>query len=117
MALSQSCQLTSVNNGKKSSTHSNKIPLFKRKKTQEINDELDSVCREASPSFATVENWVAEYKRGRTSVFDECSGSSKIVITDDRIDLVQQTVMEYRRLTVEKIAEACGILSEWAHKI
>ncbi|XP_077255973.1 prostate tumor-overexpressed gene 1 protein-like [Temnothorax americanus] len=44
---------------------------LKRKNTQEIKDELDSVYGEASPSFTTVKHWVAEYKRGRTSILDE----------------------------------------------
>lgn len=91
---------------------------LKGKKTQEIKDELDSVYGEASPSFTTVKHWVAEYKRGRTSILDEeRSGRPKTATTDEMVDLVHQTVMEDRRLTVKDIAEACGISSERVHKI
>ena len=62
---------------------------LKGKKTQEIKDELDSVYGEASPSFTTVKHWVAEYKRGRTSIFDEeRSGRPKTATTDEMVDLV-----------------------------
>src|SRR5580765_3411754 len=91
---------------------------LKGKKTQEIKDELDSVYGEASPSFTTVKHWVAEYKRGRTSILDEeRSGRPKTATTDEMVDLVHRTVMEDRRLTVKDIAEACGISSERVHKI
>ena len=86
---------------------------LKEKKTQEIKDELDSVYAEASPSITTVKYWVAEYKRGRTSILDEeRSGRPKTATTDEMVDLVHQTVMEDRRLTLTDIAEACGISSE-----
>ena len=91
---------------------------LKEKKTQEIKDELDSVYGEASPSFTTVKYWVAEYKRGRTSILDEeRSGRPKTATTDEMVDLVHQTVMEDRRLTLTDIAEACGISSERVYKI
>ena len=91
---------------------------MKGKKTQEINDELYSVYGKVSPSFATVKNWVAEYKRGRTSVFnEERSGRPKTATTDERVDLAHQTVMEDRRLTVKEITEVCGISSERVHKV
>ena len=62
---------------------------LKGEKMQEIKDELDSVYSEASPSFAIVKNWVAEYKRSRTSVFqEECSSRPKTATTVRRIDLV-----------------------------
>lgn len=91
---------------------------LKGKKTQEIKDELDSVYAEASPSFITVKHWVAEYKRSRTSILDEeRSGRPKTATTDEMVDLMHQTVMEDHRLTVKDIAQACGISSEWVHKI
>ena len=73
---------------------------------------------EAFPSFATVKNWVAEYKRDRTSIFDEeRSKRPKTTTTDERVDLVDQTVMQDRRLTLKEIAEAYGLSSEQVHKV
>lgn len=95
-----------------------KFLYLKGKKTQEIKDELDSVYGKASPSFTTVKHWVAEYKRGRTSIYDEeHSGRPKTVSTNEIVDLVHRTVMEDRRLIVKEIAEACGISCERLHKI
>ena len=54
-----------------------------------------------------------EYKRGRISDFvEERSGRPKTATTDVRVDLVHQTVMEDRRLTVKVIAKACAISSK-----
>ena len=38
---------------------------------KEIEDELDLVHGTSAPSFATVYNWLNEFKRGRTSTKDE----------------------------------------------
>jgi len=37
----------------------------------EIKERLDAVYGDSSPSMATVKNGLNEFKRGRTSVFDE----------------------------------------------
>ncbi|KYN13635.1 hypothetical protein ALC57_14173 [Trachymyrmex cornetzi] len=37
----------------------------------QIKAELDAVYEDPAPSFATVKRWVAEFKRGRTSVTDD----------------------------------------------
>ena len=44
----------------------------------------------------------------------ECS---KTATTNERVELVHQTVMEDHRFTVKEIAEACGISSERVHKV
>uniref|UniRef100_A0A0K0EG22 HTH_48 domain-containing protein n=1 Tax=Strongyloides stercoralis TaxID=6248 RepID=A0A0K0EG22_STRER len=36
----------------------------------EIKADLDGTLGDSAPSFATVKNWVAEFKRGRTSTKD-----------------------------------------------
>ncbi|KYQ51718.1 hypothetical protein ALC60_09165 [Trachymyrmex zeteki] len=36
----------------------------------QIKAELDAVYGDSAPSFATVKRWVAEFKRGRTSLAD-----------------------------------------------
>ena len=67
-------------------------------KIQEIKDQLDSVYSETSHLFATVKNSVAEYRRDCKNFFDEeRSERPKTATTDERVDLVHQTVMEDRR--------------------
>lgn len=34
---------------------------------QEIHNDMVNVLGESAPSYATVKNWVAKFKRGRTS--------------------------------------------------
>lgn len=63
-----------------------------------------------------MKHWVADYKRDRTSILDEeRSGRLKTATTDEMVDLVHQTVMENRGLSVKDIAEACGMSSERVH--
>ena len=37
----------------------------------EIHNDMVNVLGESDPSYATVKNWVAQCKRGRTSIEDE----------------------------------------------
>ena len=37
---------------------------------QEIHNDMVNVLAESAPSYATVKNWIAEFKCGRTSVQD-----------------------------------------------
>ena len=43
---------------------------------KEIKAELDNVHSTSAPAFATVYNWVNEFKRGRTSTCDAPFGTS-----------------------------------------
>jgi len=47
------------------------ILVFGGKSHSEIKERLDAVYGDSSPSMATVKNWLNEFQRGRTSVFDE----------------------------------------------
>jgi histone-lysine N-methyltransferase SETMAR len=70
-----------------------KFFYLKGKTPIEIKVELDSVYGDAAPSFTTVKTWVAEFKRGRTSIFDEeRSGRPKTATTDEMIDYVHQMI-------------------------
>jgi len=53
------------------------------------------VYGDAASSFTIVKTWVAEFKYGRTSIFnEERSGRPKIATTDEMIDYVHQIVMD-----------------------
>jgi len=45
--------------------------FLKKKSNDEIKNELIEVYGESAPSISTIKYWTAEYRRGRTSIFDE----------------------------------------------
>ena len=60
----------------------------------------------------------AEFKRGRSSIFDEArSGSSKTATTDEMIDYLHEIVTNDRRLALREIKEAADNLYDRAHNI
>lgn len=77
---------------------------------KEIKAELDEVHGTSAPVFATVYNWVNEFKRGRTSTKDENrSGRPVEVSTPEMIDKIHDMVLSDRRIKVREIVEATGI--------
>ena len=60
--------------------------------------------------FATVYNWLNEFKRGRTPTKDEHrSGRPMEVTTPEMIDKIHDMVLSDRRIKVREIVEATGI--------
>ncbi|CAH2090560.1 unnamed protein product [Euphydryas editha] len=79
----------------------------------QIKEELDSTLKDSSPSYSTVKQWVSEFKKGRTSTFDEPrSGRPVEVTTPEMIGKIHMMVMEDRRLKVSEIAEATRTSTE-----
>ncbi|XP_018301783.1 uncharacterized protein, partial [Mycetomoellerius zeteki] len=65
----------------------------------QIKAELDAVYGDSAPSFATVKRWVAEFKRGRTSLADgERSGRPTTATTTDNIEEIHQMIIDNRRI-------------------
>ncbi|KAG5329130.1 SETMR methyltransferase, partial [Acromyrmex charruanus] len=62
---------------------------------KEIKAELDNVHSTSVPAFATVYNWVNEFKRGRTST---CDASPIETATPEIIDKVHDIVLTDRRV-------------------
>lgn len=70
---------------------------------------MDAVYGEPSPSMTTVRYWFHEFKRGRTSVFDEERlGRPSNVVTDELVEKVQDIIFAERRTKVREVAEAVG---------
>lgn len=77
---------------------------------KEIHEQLFEVYKDSSPSLATVYNWVAEFKRGRTSLEDDPrQGRPKSASTPEIIAKIQDMVLEDRRLTERDLVEAVDI--------
>ncbi|KAG5342012.1 GVQW3 protein, partial [Acromyrmex heyeri] len=84
---------------------------------KEIKVELDNVHSTSAPAFATVYNWVNEFKRGRTSTCDTlCSGRSIEAATPEIIDKVHDIVLTDRRVKVRELIEAIGTVISILHE-
>ncbi|KAG5338238.1 SETMR methyltransferase, partial [Acromyrmex charruanus] len=72
--------------------------------------ELDNVHSTSAPVFATVYNWVNEFKRGRTSTCDAlCSGRPIEAATPEIIHKIYDIVLTNRRVKVRELVETTGI--------
>jgi len=68
---------------------------------------------ELTPSYATVKNWVAQFKRG---YFSTCNtprpGRPKTVTTPETIDQIHELILEDRRISAKSIDEQLGTSRE-----
>ncbi|KAG5336736.1 SETMR methyltransferase, partial [Acromyrmex heyeri] len=78
---------------------------------KEIKAELDNVHSTSAPAFATVYNWVNEFKHGRTSTCDAPRSGRRPIeaATPEIIDKVHDIVLTDRRVKARELVEATGI--------
>ena len=68
---------------------------------------------EHAPSYATVKNWVAQFKRGDFSTCDAPRpGRPKTVTTKEIINQIHELILEDRRISAKSIAEQLVISRE-----
>ena len=83
------------------------------KAPKEIHDILIETLGEHAPSYATVKNWVAQFKRGD---FSTCvaprPGRPKTLTTPEIIDQIHELILEDRRTSAKSIAEQLRISRE-----
>ena len=88
-------------------------PPLQGKAPKEIHAILIETFREHAPSYATVKNWVAQYKR---CDFPTCDaprpGRPKTVTTQEIIDQTHELILEDCRILVKSIAEQLDISRE-----
>ena len=88
------------------------------KAPKEIHAILTETLGEHAPSYATVKNWVAQFKRGDFSTCDAPRpGRPKTVITPEMTDQIHELILEDRRILAKSIAEQLGISREWVGSI
>ena len=88
------------------------------KAPKEIHAILKETLGEHAPSYATIKNWVAQFKRGDISTCDAPRpGWPKTVTTPEIIDNIHETILEDCRILAKSIAEQLGITSEWVGSI
>jgi len=90
-----------------------KFFLLQGKVLKEIHAILTETLGEHAPSYATVKNWVAQFK---CSDFSTCDvphpGWPKTVKTLEVIDQIHKLILEDRRILSKSIAEQLGISPE-----
>jgi len=83
------------------------------KALKEIHAILTETLGERAPSYATVKNCVAQFKRGDISTCDAPRpGRPKTVTTPEVIDQIHELILEDRRISAKSIAEQLGISDE-----
>jgi len=83
------------------------------KAPKEIHTILTDTLGEHAPSYATVKNWVAQFKSGDFSTCDApCPVWPKTVTTPEIIDQIHELILEDRQISAISIAEQLGISSE-----
>jgi len=90
-----------------------KVTPLQGKAPKEIHAILTETLREHAPSYATVKNWVAKFKRGDFSTCDApCPRRPKTVTTTEIIDQIHELILEDHRISAKSIAEQLGISRE-----
>jgi len=83
------------------------------KAPEEIHAILTETLGEHAPSYATVKNWVAQFKRGDFSTCDApCPGRPKTVTSPEIIEQIHELILEDRRISAKSIADQLGISRE-----
>lgn len=83
-----------------------------------IKNVLDFTLEDSAPSFSTVKKWAAEFKRGRSSIFDDKrSGRPKTATTEEIIKKIHNVVLNDRRLKLRELAAIAKISEERAYNI
>jgi len=80
---------------------------------KEIHAILKETLGEHAPSYATIKNWVAHFKRGDISTCDAPRpGRHETVTAPEIIDQIHELILEDRRISAQSIAEQLGISCE-----
>lgn len=85
---------------------------------KEIYDDMSKTLGEVCPSYATVKNWVASFKRGKISVEDDDRPGRPIsVSTPENVNAVHDMILSDRRISIKQISETLKISCERVHHI
>ena len=84
--------------------------FLQSKAPKEIHAILTETLGEHAPLYATVKNWVAQFKHGDFSTCDvPRPGRPKTVTTPEIIDQIHELILENCRISAKSIAEQLGI--------
>jgi len=87
--------------------------FFSRQGTEGNSRHSDRKLGEHAPSYATVKNWVAQFKHGDFyTCYAPSPGRPKTVTTPEIIDQIHELILEARRISAKSIAEQLNISRE-----
>jgi len=88
------------------------------KVSKEIHAILIETLGEHAPLYATVKNWVVQFKHGDFSICDvPRPGRPKTVTIPETTDQIHELILEDHRILAKSIAERLGISREWVESI
>jgi len=77
---------------------------------KEIHAILKETLGEHAPSYATIKNWVAQFKHGDFSTCDASRlGRPKTVTTPEITDQIHELILADPRISAKSIAQQLGI--------
>jgi len=86
---------------------------LQRKAPKEIQAILKQTLGKNAPWYATIKNWLVQFKRGDFSTCDAPRpGQPKTVTTQEIVNQTQELMLEDGRLSAKSIAEQLDISSE-----
>jgi len=87
--------------------------FLKGKAPKEIHAILTETLGKHAPSYATVKNWVVQFKHGDFSTSDAPRpGRPKTVTNPETIDQIHKLILEDHWISAKSIAEQLGISRE-----
>jgi len=90
-----------------------KFFFLQGKAPKEIHAILKETLGEHAPSYATIKNWVAQFKRGDFSTcYAPRPWRPKTVTTPEIINQIHELILEDRRIWTKSIAQRLGISCE-----
>jgi len=88
-------------------------PPLQGKAQKKIHVILTETLEKHAPSYATVKNWVAQFKHGDFSTcVPPCPGRPKTVTTPEIIDQIHELILKDSRISAKSITEQLGISRE-----
>ena len=109
----EACQATRTISTTSRGKLSSSFFFLQGKTPKEIYANLTETLGEHGPSYATIKNWVAQFKRGDFSTCDApCPGWTKTVIAPEIIDQIHELILLDHWISAKSIAEQLGISHE-----
>ena len=92
------------NHGERAISISDSISFLDGKTCEEIKVKLLAIYMDQAPSMTTIRYWFNEFKRGRTSVFDEVP-VRPIEVTMEMVKKIHDIVLADHRVKIRAIAD------------
>jgi len=113
----EACQATCVISTWRHKLSSSFFFPLQGKVPKEIHAIVTETLEGHAPSYATVKNWVAQFKRDFSTCDVPHLGRPKTVTTPEFTDQIHELILEDRRISTKSTAEQLGISREWVRSI